>query len=74
MQTMPRPPSENTFQVTFKIPEQWVKMADEIAAAMARPGLTITRTDALRSALADGLQKLHAEHIAARATKKGPKR
>lgn len=66
MQTMARPQSENTFQVAFKIPPEWLKMADEIAAAMSRPGVKITRTDALRAALADGLHKLHAEHVPVR--------
>ncbi|HEY1696179.1 MAG TPA: hypothetical protein VGG39_28625 [Polyangiaceae bacterium] len=60
---MPRPPSENTFQVTFKIPDAWIKMADELAASMAVPGVTITRTDALRAALAEGLERMHAEKV-----------
>ena len=60
--TMPRPPSENTFQVTFKIPDAWVAQADEVAAAMSHPGVTLTRTDAMRAALARGLEALHAEH------------
>jgi hypothetical protein len=58
---MPRPQSENTFQVAFKIPQQWVEMADEIAAAMSRPGIATTRTDALRAALWEGLTRLRAE-------------
>lgn len=62
MQAMPRPASENTFQVTFKIPDAWVKMADAIAAEMSQPGVTMTRTDALRAALARGLESLRAEH------------
>jgi hypothetical protein len=61
MQPMPRAPSENTFQVTFKIPESWVTRADELAASMSRPGLTITRTDALRAAMGHGLAALEAE-------------
>jgi hypothetical protein len=58
MQAMPRPPSENTFQVAFKIPEAWIEKADEIAAKMSRPGITVTRTDVLRSALWEGLEAL----------------
>jgi predicted transcriptional regulator len=61
--TMPRPPSENTFQITFKVPDEWIEKADALATAMSRPGLTITRTDALRQALARGLEALHAEHV-----------
>jgi hypothetical protein len=60
MQTMPRPQSDNTFQVAFKIPEEWIKRADEIAALMSMPGMQWTRTDALRAALSVGLDKLHA--------------
>ena len=65
MQSMPRAPSDNTFQVAFKIPETWVAMADEIAAAMSRPGIATTRTDALRAALWQGLTALHEEHVVA---------
>ena len=63
MQPMPRPPSENTFQVTFKIPDEWIKQADAIAEGMSKPGLRVTRTDALRTALAQGLSTLQAEHV-----------
>lgn len=61
MQTMSRPPSENTFQVAFKIPESWLALADEIAASMSRPGITATRTDVLRAALWRGMNELRAE-------------
>lgn len=56
--TMPRPQSENTFQVSFKIPEQWLELADRVAAKLSRPGVTMSRTDAFRAALIDGLQRL----------------
>ena len=55
---MPRPPSRNTYQVTFKIPEDWMKQADALAASMAPIGVRLTRTDALRAALARGLETL----------------
>jgi hypothetical protein len=61
MQTMPRPASDNTFQVAFKVPETWIDTADKIAALMSRPGITTTRTDALRAALIRGLDSLEAE-------------
>lgn len=61
--SMPRPQSENTFQVSFKIPEKWVAMADEIALAMSQPGIATTRTDALRAALWHGLNELRAQHV-----------
>ena len=71
MQPMPRPPSENVFQVAFKIPEAWVELADEVAAAMSRPGISTTRTDALRAALWHGLEALKAEHVAPAEPKAG---
>lgn len=57
----PRPLSENTFQVAFKIPDEWVAMADSIARAMSRPGVTVTRTEALRACLYEGLTRLHGQ-------------
>ena len=59
--TMPRPPSDNTFQVAFKIPDSWIAMADQIANQMSRPGVSMTRTDALRAALWHGLNELRAQ-------------
>jgi hypothetical protein len=55
---MPRPKSENAFQVAFKIPTEWTERADAIAAKLSQPGVTVTRTDALRAALARGLDDL----------------
>jgi hypothetical protein len=72
--TMPRPASENTFQVAFKIPEEWRDLADEIAAAMSTPGITTTRTDALRSALYLGLQELRVKHVAPPAAPSRPRK
>ena len=60
---MPRPASANTFQVAFKIPEDWVKAADALAMKMGRESVgpidvTITRTDVLRAALFTGLREM----------------
>jgi hypothetical protein len=74
MQTMPRSPSENTFQVAFKIPEEWVKMADELAGFMSMPGVQMTRTDALRAALSVGLRRLHENYAKAERPEKTRKR
>jgi hypothetical protein len=59
--SMPRPPSDRTFQVAFKIPEEWVAMADALAAKRSSPGMRVTRTDVLRLALYEGLQAMIAE-------------
>jgi hypothetical protein len=59
--TLGRQQSENTFQVAFKIPEEWVKWADDIAEGQSLTGVPWTRTDALRAALVRGLEILRAE-------------
>ncbi|MBI2395000.1 MAG: hypothetical protein HYV09_35850 [Deltaproteobacteria bacterium] len=60
---MPRPPSDSV-QITVRVPPSWLADADEIAAAMSSPGLTVTRTDAFRAAIARGLDVLRTEHAA----------
>lgn len=62
---MPRSPSDNTYQVALKIPNEWVKMADDVAQAIAtsHAGIATTRTDALRAALWRGLSELRREHV-----------
>ena len=59
---MPRPPSD-TIQITARVPASWPAEFDALAVALStsRPGMTITRTDAYRIALARGLQELQAE-------------
>jgi hypothetical protein len=58
---MPREKSENTFPLSFKVPEEWVHIADELAEAMSRPPVMVTRTDVARTALLRGLQAMKAE-------------
>ena len=55
---MPRQPSDNTFQIAFKIPEGWIELADEIAGRKSNAITTTRRTDVLRAALADGLARM----------------
>jgi len=60
--TMPRPQSENTTQIAFKIPDGWLERADVLASALSRPGISIvTRTEILRAALGRGLSALEEE-------------
>lgn len=56
---MPRPPSDSV-QITVRVPPSWLAKADEVAAGMSSPGLTVTRTDAFRAAIARGLDALTA--------------
>jgi hypothetical protein len=51
---MARPPAD-TVQITFRVPSGWMKRADVLASKLSRPGIVATRTDALRAALAEGL-------------------
>jgi hypothetical protein len=58
----PKPLSENTTQVAFKIPDEWLDRAEVLAAALSRPGIsTVTKTEILRAALGRGLDVLEEE-------------
>jgi len=56
-----KPLKEATTQFTFRIPAAWVERADRIGEGLSRPGLEISRTDAVRAALAMGLDALERE-------------
>lgn len=73
---MPRPPSENATQIAIRIPDEWLKRADALIPLITRPGISATRTDVVRAALARGLDVLEAEiGIAApRPAKKGARK
>jgi hypothetical protein len=43
------------------VPSEWLEEAERLAAKMARPGMTSTRSDVLRAAIAKGLDALRAE-------------
>jgi hypothetical protein len=58
---MPRKPSENTSQVALRLPEAWLDRCDALAPALSIPGITATRTDVLRAAIARGLDELEAD-------------
>jgi hypothetical protein len=60
---MPREKSNNDFPLSFKVPEDWVQLADELAGAMSKHPVQITRTDVVRTALLRGLEALRAEHL-----------
>ncbi len=54
---MPRPPSD-TVQIAIRVPREWLARADEVAKAISRPGVTMSRTDAFRAAIASGFDAL----------------
>jgi len=49
-----RPPKD-TEQVTFRVPREWLTKADALAAKLAPVGV-LSRTDALRAAIAKGFE------------------
>lgn len=57
---MPRPPSD-TVQIAIRIPRGWLARAAAIAPGLARTGVAVTRTDAIRAALARGLEEFERE-------------
>jgi predicted transcriptional regulator len=52
---------EPTVQTAVRLDAEVVARLDAIAAKMSRPGLEVTRTDALRIALMTGLEKIEKE-------------
>ena len=62
--TVPRPPSD-TVQIAIRVPREWLTRADEIAKVISRPGVTMSRTDAFRAAIAAGFETLSEPPIAA---------
>ena len=54
---VPRPPSD-TVQIAIRVPREWMAQADELAKRISRPGVTMSRTDAFRAAIAAGFDAL----------------
>jgi hypothetical protein len=54
---VPRPPSD-TVQIAIRVPRAWLAQADELATRLSRPGVTMSRTDAFRAAIASGFDAL----------------
>jgi len=46
----------DTVQISLRIPSEWVELADAEAVHLSRPGFEANRTDALRAAIARGLE------------------
>jgi hypothetical protein len=58
MMRVPRPKGPNDAQLTFNLPGGWVDELDRLAENLSRPGLAVTRTDALRLAVRKGIDAL----------------
>ncbi len=58
----PREPSDDTQQqISVRLPVAWLEALDRLAAAMSRPGIDLTRANALRAAVARGIEELSKE-------------
>jgi predicted DNA-binding protein len=52
---------EQQVQTAIRVPESWLDRLDKIAERMSRPGVRITRTEALRDALYRGIEVIEAD-------------
>ena len=52
---MSRPPSD-AVQIAIRVPADWLKKADLVAAEISQPGFQASRTDGFRAALARGFE------------------
>jgi hypothetical protein len=57
---VPRPKSDSV-QLAVRIPAPWLERLDALIPWLAQPGVATTRTDAIRAALAVGLDALEAK-------------
>jgi len=54
-------PTSDTSPITFRASTAWLPALDALAAKLSRPGIELTRTDAVRAACARGLALILAE-------------
>ncbi len=52
---------ENQVQMAIRVPESWLPRLDKIAEQVSPPGVRLTRTEALRTAIHQGMVKLETE-------------
>jgi hypothetical protein len=57
---VPRPKTD-TLQLAVRIPRAWLARLDALVPKIAQAGVQTTRTDAIRAALAKGLDALEAQ-------------
>jgi hypothetical protein len=61
---MPRKPGENTTQVAIRVPDSWLERCEALLPLISQLGMSTTRTDILRIALARGIDSLEKEYVA----------
>jgi|HubBroStandDraft_1064217.scaffolds.fasta_scaffold428071_1 hypothetical protein len=57
---VPRPKTD-TLQLAVRIPRAWLSRLDALIPKIAQAGVQTTRTDAIRAALAKGIDALEAQ-------------
>jgi hypothetical protein len=60
MRSLPRPKTD-TLQLAVRIPRAWLERLDALVPKIAQAGVQTTRTDAIRAALAKGLDALEVQ-------------
>jgi hypothetical protein len=58
---MARPATPNDTPISLRVPDTWLKRADSLIEYLSKPGIGVTRSDVLRSAIARGLDAIEAE-------------
>jgi len=58
---LPRPKTENTAQLAVRIPDAWLPRLDALIPWLAKPGVSATRTDAIRAVMSRGLDAFEEE-------------
>lgn len=57
----PSETEEEQTQIVLRVPASWVERAERLRPKLMRPGVSLTRTDVLRAAIVEGLDKLEQE-------------
>jgi hypothetical protein len=71
---MARPKSEiPTKQIALRMPTAWVARLDALARQLSRPGITVSRSEALRAVMIKGLEVMRVEEPPKKAPKKAPR-
>ena len=53
---MPRPPTD-AVQIAIRVPKAWTERADRLIPTLSKPGVTASRTDVFRAAMARGFEE-----------------
>jgi hypothetical protein len=72
---MPRAKSEvETTQIALRMPTSWVERIDRLARQLSRPGIDVSRSEALRAVMIKGLEVLEEGEEGTKKTPQKPAR